>query len=470
MRRLFTISLLVLISGCVIPPQTARNTRSSEPATAEQSSTLSPWLNPEAVITSATRLVTPHGMDIRQALYVTASDEPEPTVLLRFRDYSERRDGQPDAQHIALLKAQSRETQQFILDGEITPLEIIVSPKRGAWALSALDLADGVQPSHAPLVVLAREALGDELRIESDDQLLPLGFIDEYTLFAREVKAVQIDGGLPAISLDWQGQCWRLRLGDKAWANTDINVFVPQHGGITAAGYTIECDPVLPGQAMIHYTVGSHIVGNSSILAFSSPYHVSYTAFPWQPPLVWVDGSTVATVQFLPDATGKSSQANYQGLFRLVCVSLEGVTTLVADHLSPGLPVVAGNGVLFYTRQEPGDAGASWELWAASADGLRKQRLWQAEGECLYLSVEDVLDGQRLLAQRQYIEVKASTPELHSELREFSLVPLSSPEAVLDFAPLESPRQATTDSDGLMVPPVTGGGTGSGPPPIAIPE
>jgi hypothetical protein len=409
-------------------------------------------------------------MDIRQALYTMSGSETEPTVLLRLRDYNKRRDGQPDPQHIALLKAQSRETQQFILDSEIAPLDIIVSPQRSAWALSALDLAGGVQPSHAPLVVLTREVSGNGLRIEGDEQLLPLGFIDEYTLFARQVKAVQVDGGLSATSLDWQEQGWRLRLGNSKWTNTDINVFVSQPGGSMAAGYTIDYDPVLPGQAMIHYTVGSQIVGNSSILTFSIPYHVSYTAFPWQPPLAWADDSTIATVQFLPNATGKSSRANYQGLFRLVCVSIEGVTTLVEDHLSPGLPVVASNGVLFYTRQEPGDAGASWELWAASADGLRKQRLWQVEGECLYLSVEDVLDGQRLLAQRQYIEVKAGVPELHSELREFSLAPLSSPEAILDFAPLESPRQATADSDGLIVPPVAGGGTGTGPPPIAIPD
>lgn len=470
MRWLLAILLLVLISSCVIPPQTAGDTRSSESATAEQPSTLSPWLNPEAVIASATRLVTPHGMDIRQALYITSGNEPEPAVLLRLRDYNKRRDGQPDPQHIALLKAHSRETQQFILDSEIMPLKIIVSPKRGAWALSVMGLSDGAQPSHAPLVVLARMMSGDEFRIEGNENLMPLGFVGEHTLFAREAKAVQIDGGLPTVNLDWQGQGWRLRLGDKTWANTDINVFVPQPDGIMAAGYAIDYDPVLPGQAMIHYAVGSHMVGNSSVLTFSSPYHVSYTVFPWQPPLVWVDDSMIATVQFLPDATGKSSRANYQGLFRLVCVSIKGNTTLVEDHLSPGLPVVASNGVLFYTRQEPGDAGASWELWAASADGLRKQRLWQAEGECLYLSVEDVLDGQRLLAQRQYIEVKAGTPELHSELREFSLAPLSSPEAVLGFAPLESPRQATAKSDGLTVPPATGGDTGTGPPPIAIPE
>jgi hypothetical protein len=294
-------------------------------------------------------------------------------------------------------------------------------------------------------------------------------------VFGRRVTGIQLEGGLPAFSLDW----------------TDSGVLCSTHDGKTApalvpyfavngkarAGYTVHADPALPASATIEYEAQLLSSGRGAAQHWTLPYHVSYAPFAWMPPLVWAGSDSMLTVAFRPDTQGPSAQAHYQGLFRLVALNMEsGGQTLIEDRLPPYLPIAATDGVVFYTTKYSDGGKTQWELWAASLDGLAKQRLLTVD-DALYLSVEDASGGRRLLVHRQYLKMAGRGAELHSEISELSLDLLEGQDVAEPQAPGIKGSDETGPAEGVPSAPSEGAspslppaaGDGDGPPPIAMP-
>lgn len=461
--------LAVLVAGCVLPDQ-AGESAPAKPARDEIAKPDSPWLNPEARIDDALRLRTPCGIDLRQAAYVLPEGEEQPAALLLLRDYSDRRTDRPDAQTAALLALDTGTSSMVETNADIYPFAATVSGSKRGWVLASADYTDAATADEASVMLTGGGELVFAADAEVGERRLPLGFIDDHNLIARRVTAMQLDNGLLAASLDWQGPAQRYHAASGQWIADASGLFTANAQRSWLAGYTVDYEPVLPAQSTIVYHAAPPAQSASARQLAVLPYHVSFTAFEWRPPLVWASEHQLATVQFLPAATGQDTRGNYQGLFRLVVTDVrDAAPVLVEDHLPAGLPFAAADGALFYTRQQPADDGTQWELWAASVDGLHKQRLWTTDGDTIYLSVEDQYDAQRLLVHRQMVDLSGTDPELHSELREFSLGPLTGGTIKLDLEPRramhEEPAAPAAAGDDLFSLP-----DGGGPPPISIPD
>jgi hypothetical protein len=139
--------------------------------------------------------------------------------------------------------------------------------------------------------------------------------------------------------------------------------------------------------------------------------------------------------------------------WRLISVStLKGEMTLIADALPPGVPAVAMDEVVFYCRPAGGDT--TWELWASSADGLRKRLIYAARNTET-LSIMDASSG-RLLLNRRYLAEGSGA--LRSGLIELALTPLVAwrigsskleapgDERAIDFTSPDSPKPGS-DAD-----------------------
>jgi len=462
MRALLILASL-LLTGCVTGgagDQTARQAATPPPATT--AGQLSPWLSPRAQLARQLRLTAPDSMDLRQALYFRAEADSSPAVLVRLRDYSVTGSSKPDPQHLVLLNLDAGSSADQEVADDLAIAELLVSPGRTAWVAAAFNLADSTAPLDAPVSLLGYPAETARDEFAPDLRLLPLGFIDERTLVARAVQAVQVDNGLPAPALDWQAPAQRYDISSRQLTEDAAGLFVPSPAGDLLAGYAINYTPALPADSLVSYFIGDGESSPRQLARFS--YHVSYTPFPWRPPLIWLDRDLLATIEFLPDSAGVSPRPNHQGLFRLVTIAADsGTVTLVEDRLPAGMPVAVAGGVLFYTRQQYEQEELRWELWAASRDGLLKQRIWQPDAETVYLSVEDAWHD-RLLVHRQYFDLSGEQPALLSELQEFSLEPLAGGKVKLDLAPaaLPAPEQPSSDEQQSA--------TGSGVLPLSIPD
>jgi len=462
MRALLILATIVL-TGCITGDDSSRvvqKTATAPPAAAEQPS---PWLNPRAQLARKLRLTAPDSMDLRQALYCMEDANDAWSAIIRLRDFSVAGSSKPDPQHLVLLQLDKGTSSNQEIADNLALVELWVSPARTSWIATALDLADATALEDAPLRLIGYPAESSREMVAPEERLLPLGFVNEQTLAMRAVRAVQVDNGLLAPSLDWQSTAQLYNLGSQQLTADAAGLFVPSIAGDKLAGYGIDYTPVLPADARVTYYVsGAGGAAASQLADFS--YHVSYTPFPWRPPLIWLDNDLLATVQFLADSAGISPKPNHQGLFRLVTIDADGgELTLVEDRLPAGMPIAADDGVLFYTRQQYEQDGPRWELWAASRDGLRKQRIWQPDAETFYLSIEDAWDG-RLLVHRQYFDLSGQQPALFSELQEFSREPLAGGKAKLELAPA-APLPAIQPSS-ADEPSATEGGV----PPLTIPE
>lgn len=399
-------------------------------------------------------------MDIRQALYLKDQSDDSIEVLLRLRDYSSKGGGRPDPQHLLLLDLDAGTSSERELGEDLALVELHVSPARTLWVAGALNLGDGASPTTAPLQLVCSRTDFSREDLMPGQRLLPLGFLDEQTVEVRPVRSVQLDNGLVAPAIDWKLPAQRYDLSTRQLEEDPDGLLVPDAGGRQLAGYQVDYTPVLPADAkVIYYAAGADSKTARRLAQFS--YHVSYSAFEWLPPLIWLSDTALATVQFLPDTSGVSLKPNHVGLFRLVTLGTrDGHVTLIEDHLPADLPIAADNGVLFYTLQECEGDDVRWGLWAASGDGLVKQRLWEPDAETVYLSVEDAAGG-RLLVNRQYFTGDGQRPQLVSELREFSLEPLTGGTVEIQLAtpgPLPPVHSATENPDSGQTP--TTGGSG----------
>jgi hypothetical protein len=444
---------------------------------------LSPWLDPLVQVQSAVRLTTPAGTDLRQALYTKAVPGQGATILIRVRDYSAREEDQPDPQRLQLLDPASASAQDISLVEGLVPVECVTSADASRYCIAALQLGQDVAVDAAP-VQLSLYGFGAEpIVLNLPERIYPLGFSDAEHVLCRSVSAVQLDGGLPAFSLNWEAEPTACTAAAPQLGPAVSGAFLSSGEG-SQAGYTVNYDPALPGRASIDIESTTKLNGKETSQRWSYPYHVSYAPFAWLPSLTWAGPHTLATYAFLPDATGVSAKANYQGLFRLLALdTLSGKVQLVEDRVQPYLPVVAADGVIFYTLEQLTARGARWELWASSVDGLAKRRLWSST-DAVFASVEDILDGRRLLLQRQYVARVDGAAELHSELIELGLDQLVggalpvSPGLDQPLKPLAEQQGATAGSDqagsgdsGEQPPPAPpdSSWSGDGPPPIAAP-
>ena len=260
---------------------------------------------------------------------------------------------------------------------------------------------------------------------------------------------------------------------------TDGVAWVANPDGSWIAGYGLHYDPALPAQALIEYACSGK---GGRHARWSLPYYASYETALWEPPLAFAGAIRLATITFRPDAAGRGERANERGLFRLVTLdAVDGQARLVEDRVHPYMTLAAGGGLVFYTLRLYAAGQPVWEVWAATSDGMNKQRLWQ-EKDAEFIAIEDLLDARRLLVLRQYAAYKGAQLELHSELRELSLEPLEqSTIAIPESAPAPAETPAVDGKDlfnsakaqggsgsagGLPLPPPGDGGT---PPPIAVP-
>jgi hypothetical protein len=433
------------------------------------------WLDPQAQIGSAIRLVTPAGEDLRQALYFRAGVR----LLVLTRDYSQRTEGIADPQRLALVPTGPGEPQALDPGADYLPLKLCATPGHTAFCLSAIKRAAGVRLDDAPLHILLFQPDGTFRVLDKAPSVSPLGFISERLLLCRPVARRERAGGLIVLGLDWQARALAGDIQTGAFRPTDGVACVANADGSRIAGYALHYDPALPAQAVIEYIESGK---GGSHGRWSLPYHVSYETALWEPPLAFASASRLATVTFRPDATGRGERANERGLFRLVTLdAVDGQARLVEDRVHPYMTLAAGGGLVFYTLRLYAAGQPVWELWAATTDGLNKQRLWQ-EKDAEYIAIEDLLDARRLLVLRQYAAYRGAEPELHSELRELSLDPLEqSTIAIPEGTPAPAEAPAANDADLFSSGKPQGGGGAAGnlplpapgeggtPPPIAVP-
>jgi len=436
----------------------------------------SPWTDPGAVISQALRLTTPSGIDLREAVYIVSQDNPAqvggsvPDVVLRLRDYTDRSENKPDQQYLVSMNTTNGGVAKIETADDLIPVSVKANHSRTEWVLNALIPGSNGEVSNATTVIRHYSAEQEPRDIELDAPLHALGFRGDGAILARPLKRTSLDGGLPVVEFDWDSNAKAANPKTNIWQETTGKAFLLNQSGGSIAGYQISHEPSLPGSSIVSYHLAKPLGSTTEQLVYASPYHITYAKAPWEPVLCWIDDSHLAVIDFLPDATGVSSWANHNGLFRLVSIGTRGKSVaLVEDHMSAGLPVIAGGGVVFYTRQNNAGDDSAWELWASSADGLAKQRLWAADGDTIMMAVLDQFNGRRILVQRQYLTVRNDEPLLLSELTEFSLDELEqTTEPSLEMAPLKPFEQAGSGA-GLSRFAYDDEG-GLRPPPIAIPE
>ena len=436
------------------------------------------WLDPQVHISTAVRYTTPGGLDVRQAAYWQpqfGGMKPAPlTVAVRTRDYSKRADNQPDPERIAVLDLATGLTEK--LDPGMTglPIQLVVSPNHRYACVAVLEPQGKGYSLQA--VDLRGYGFGPRaLEVRPQPSVTPWQVLDNGQALCRVVREVSIQRGLPAASIDWSGglQLCTITAGTFA-AQPDSTVPSPQ--GRAGVGYVVTYDPALPDKAHVAYLLRD----GRRLWRWDMSYYAGEAPFDWQPPVRWLDAETAATVTYRPGALG----ADASGLFRIVGLTRSGDAHLIEDRATPDLTLASAPGVLLYALQSGEN---SWSVWAASPDGLQKQRVWSVD-DTMYLEVLDIEGGRRVLVHRQYFG-KENPAQLHSELRELSLDPLTPTKGKVDkedVAPLPKPKGVVEQERAVPKPkepapednfpsgPGDNGGfvpdnPGDGPPPISNP-
>ena len=483
MRWALIVIACCTLAGCVISDGGATGTggqsKAGQSFTGQNGLDTSPWLNPDAVVNRVERLTTPSGIDLREARYLHPPagegqiGGPEPLVLTRLRDYSNRREGQADRQYVVKLDTASGATNLVELAETVMPVAIRVEATREKWVLNALETPAGGELARAKAVIRVYQLDGEPRDLPLEDPLCAMGFSTDGAIIARPIKRTTLEGGLVNVVLDWGVNQRRFNEMTQDWHETTVSSFIQSHSGRRACGYRINHEPSLPGASLVSYHLSDPLSGRTTEqLVHTSQFYVIPSGVPWEPVLGWADESTLFAVDFLPGATGRGKTPNSRGIFRIVSLHpATGSVWLIEDHLAAGLPVVGGGGVIFYTRQAIDGEAQVWELWAASIDGMRKQRLWSVDGDTVMLVVEDILAGRRLLVNRQYVSLEGGAPQLLSQLTEFSLDELSSTKpAAMDIEPLQPFSGSSRGSGDSLSRFAMEEGEGITPPPITVPR
>jgi hypothetical protein len=454
-RLLVPICVLLLLCGCPDalrqPGDNARLEVGQGTADVGRSSA---WLDPDAKVSTAIRLTSPAGIDVRQAAYwqpagPEGTAKPPLQVLLRTRDYTQQaEEGTPDPQRIALLDLLSGETKKLDENMVGLPIELAVSPNHNYAVVAQLESRGEKQGYSLEAVNLRAYGYGGKpVELRPQPSVIPWVVLDNGQALCRIVRGIVVSKGLPAVGYDWASGTQLCNVREMSFVTAEEPAV--SGPGNLRTGYNVSFDPALPDKGKITYWLGT---GGRNTERWELPYFGQSAPFEWRPPLRWLDNKTVATVTFLPRALGGEA-----GLFRIVALEGKGESRLIEDRATPDISLVAANGVLLYAMR---GGVSTWSVWAASADGMRKQRVWAADNT-VFLEVLDVVDGRRVLVHRQYF---GADSQLHSDVVELSLDPLQatkgkpepeevkalpSPKAVIEDAKPAEPKPAAKPEDPL---------------------
>ena len=439
----------------------------------------SAWLDPDAKLNTAIRLTSPAGIDVRQAAYwqpASADGKQAPLqVLLRTRDFTKKaEEGTPDPQRVAKLDLLTGETSKLDEGMAGLPIELTVAPDHKHALVAQLEPLGEKKGYSLEAVDLRAYGYGDKpLELRPQPSVVPWIVQNDGNALCRIVRGIVVQKGLPAVGYDWSAGTQVCNVAAQTFATAEEPAV--SGPGRLRSGYVIGFDPALPDKGRITYWLGN---GGRSTQRWELAYFGQSAPFDWRPPLRWLDEDTVATVTFLPRALGGEA-----GLFRITAFEPNGDAHLIEDRAAPDVSLVAADGLLLYAMR---GGSALWSVWAASPDGMRKQRVWPAENT-VFLEVLDVVNGRRVLIHRQYF---GGDDQLHSEIVELSLDPLQatkgkpqseeikslpSPKGIIEEEKVtpKHEQQAPPASDDDLFPSQPGDGgfipddPGAGPPPIS---
>lgn len=460
---------------CVACPARPDSARSPAPDAPPESSA---WLDPQARISSAVRLTGPPNIDVREGAYwrpTVVGRQSELATLIRTRDFSTR-DIAVDPQRVAVLNLADGRTERIDPQYAGTPFELAVSADHAYAAVTYYEPDTAGHPRVDSVAIRCYGYGVEPVEVLPQPVVLPVRVATNGDVYCRLTAGIGLTSGLPAPVYDWNAPLQVCDVPRKLFRSSATTAIWPAPRGTAGAGYVVDHDPALPARARSVYTMSR---GSAGDLEWRLPYYVSPTAFAWQPPLVWLGADVLATVAYRAAASGPEGQSG-SALFRIVTLSADGLR-LVEDRVDSGVSLLSAPGVLFYTRQSSA-ATPTLEVWAASADGLEKQRIWHS-ADSMFVELLDNHNGRRLLVHRQFFDTERA---LRSEVLELSLDPLvqtvateptgplPSPTGVIEEAP--DPPRAPAESLEPSSPPPDAGDLfipdrplppGDGPPPIA---
>lgn len=483
MRLLAPILLLMLLCGC--PSTGGTGAPAREAGTISNTgdgarATNSAWLDPDAKLNTAIRLTSPAGIDVRQAAYwqpdLAEGKQAPLAVLLRTRDFTKKaEEGTPDPQRVAKLDLLTGETSKLDEGMAGLPIEMTVSPNHKYALVGQLESLGDKKGYSLEAVDLRAYGYGEKaVELRPQPSVVPWQLQDDGNALCRIVRGIVVEKGLPAVGYDWSAGTQLCNVAARSFATAEEPAV--SGPGRVRSGYSVSFDPALPDKGRITYWLGN---GGRNTQRWELAYFGESAPFDWRPPLRWLDNDTVATVTFLPRALGGEA-----GLFRITALESSGEARLIEDRATPDISLVTADGLLLYAMR---GGAALWSVWAASADGMRKQRVWAADST-VFLEVLDVVNGRRVLIHRQYF---GGDNQLHSDVVELSLDPLQAtkgkpqpeelhalptPKAIIEeekAAPPKKEQQSPPRDDDLFPSsPGDGGGfvpdnPGGGPPPIS---
>jgi len=468
-RVLFAlIAVAALLISCEPAPKTGSHQVSASFRT-DGGAALSPWLDQRQAVAERLVFLAPSGSDIRQAAVWQPGAQVVPSVLLLVRDYSARQDDTVDPQSVYKVDASGGAKQEEL---ENLPLSLLVAPDRRSVCLALLSQTGVGSFSQERMSLMVWQDSEQPVEVALDDHALPVTYLSEHAVQLRKVDSFQLDGGLLAHSFSRDGAGYLLRMPEMKVDSRNA-IYYPNPHQSLAATMKQTFDPADPAAA----TLGIAILpwprgGRPALEQYQFPLHVSYSPFPWQPQLHWVNDEQLAALVFMPELAGEGRRANFHGLFKLVVLNDDGALDLVEDHLNGDLPFHASGGVLFYTRRAAVGDTQRWEVWAASADGMYKRLVWNS-ADPVYISLEDADAGNSLLLHVQTLKVSGDNVSLESKLLSLFLkkpgdtskqetAPQTAEEEV---KPLPEVPEATDAPES----PEPGQSSG-GPPPISFPK
>jgi hypothetical protein len=475
--------IFLAICGCRPEQKKGSGTAARQPAA---STTESPWLNPDAVISEFPRMRAPEGTDVREAAYwkpaVGVENAGNLRMLALLRDYANRTDGL-DPQRVVAFNIDTAVSATVAASGDGTPFGLTVAPGHDKSVVPLYRPGTDATRGKVSLICFG---YGDKpLSVAPQPTLLPLAVQADGTVLLRGIEQLEIEKGLVSPSVDWDGTLQQLDVPAAALTDSGRHTFLPAADDGVAAGYVAQFDPALPTAAQIRYLV-SGAAGKDT--EFELPYYLSPASTLWQPSMAWGDADSLLTVAYLPGARRAKAGGSADGLFRIVRLDTDGGrVSLIEDHVSPDTSLVSSGGVIWYALRNQRSAAGTWEVWVSSPDGLRKSLVWSTT-KTAFLEVLDSFEHRRILLHRQFF-AEGDTPQLVSELLELSLDRLNrtpvekeaeklqapafevEEEAPADTGPPlmsgEPPPPSDDSGDPPLFIPDSPGGGGSGPPPIA---
>lgn len=401
MRFIILIIVLCNLAGCA-------ERRAAEAPPTKRSYTYpvtdSSWLDVGGRLYTERRAVSPDGVDIRSACYLLNAEELD--LLIHLRNYDARFKGMPDHQWLIQADVIDRQVHEPLMPENHIPLRLLPfsEHRRALLQTAELELDGTVLDKPTQLHLLNSD--GSLTQVQGADACYPESVDDNALIHAWKISSLQMDKGLVHSTRDYPaGEL--LLTADGTGAN-ELSKWL-----------SISADPVSPARSSISYFCD--LPGNDlrEDVEWKFPYHMSYSAESWLPPLFGVSDNRIVTLLFQPDATGPSSRANYNGIFRLVALDpADGSVRLLEEDMPPKLNILLRDDVLFFCRPTNGEETTRWEIWATDPSGLIKRRLYVSD-DSIYLNLADIA-GDRLLFFRQFFAREDAQPVLFSELLELS--------------------------------------------------